>query len=130
MPFEAIYSDIQTYEHIKMQESVDENNLDDTYLAHTRDFILNEVEADIVYLQNKIIGKNHVQEDPNYRYKAWYKAKDKVVFSIDQTPKTDSGSFIIEETGEVIAYACNGVGMYDGFHAQHEGEYHAYVVQC
>jgi len=67
MPFEAIYCNPQTFEHIKMQKSVDKNNLDDTYLAHTGDFILNEVEADIVYPQNKTISKNHVQGDSHYR---------------------------------------------------------------
>jgi len=71
VPFEAIYCDPQAYQHIKMQESVGDEDLDDTYLVHTRNFILDEVESDIVYLQNKTIGQNHIQWDPYYRYKAW-----------------------------------------------------------
>ncbi|PWH84770.1 T9SS type A sorting domain-containing protein [Brumimicrobium oceani] len=126
-PFEAIYCDPQTYQHIKMQESVDDDDLDDTYLVHTRNFILDEVESDIVYLQNKTIGKNHIQWDPNYRYKAWYKAFDKVILGDTITPKTDLGPYIIEKTGEVTAYACNGVVMKPGFHTKQGSKYHAFV---
>ncbi|WP_146194215.1 T9SS type A sorting domain-containing protein [Brumimicrobium oceani] len=110
-----------------MQESVDDDDLDDTYLVHTRNFILDEVEADIVYLQNKTIGKNHIQWDPNSRYKAWYKAYDKVIIGDTITPKTNLGPFIIEKTGEVNAYACNGVVMKPGFHTQQGSKYHAFV---
>ena len=127
MPFEAIYCDPQTYEHIKMQKSVDSDNLDDTYLVHTRNFILDEVEADIVYLQNKTIGKNHIQWDTNYWYKAWYKAYDKIVFGDTVTPKTDPGPYIIEKTGEITAYACNGVVLKPGFHAQAGSKFHAFA---
>ena len=126
-PFEAIYCDPQTYEHIKMQKSVDNDNLDDTYLVHTRNFILDEVEADIVYLQNKTIGKNHIQWDTNYRYKAWYKAYDKIVFGDTVTPKTDPGPYIIEKTGEITADACNGVVLKPGFHAQAGSKFHAFA---
>ena len=67
-PFEAIYCDIYTYEHIKLQASVDENNYEDVFLVHTRNFVVNEVESDVVYLQNKTIGKNHVQYVTSYKY--------------------------------------------------------------
>src|SRR5690554_118141 len=126
-PFEAIYCDPFTAEHIKMQKSVDNDNLDDTYLVHTRNFILDEVEADIVYLQNKTIGKNHIQWDTNYRYKAWYKAYDKIVFGDTVTPKTNPGPYIIEKTGEITAYACNGVVLKPGFHAQAGSKFHAFA---
>ena len=127
-PFEAVYCDPQTYEHIKMQATINENSgMDDAYLVHTRNFILDEVEADVVYLQNKIIGKNHLNWDPNYRYKAWYKAYDKVVFGSNVTPKTDPGAYIIEPTGEITAYACNGVHLTPGFHAQNGSKFHAYT---
>ena len=126
-PFEAIYCDPQTYQHIKMQQSVDDDGLNDVYLVHIRNFILDEVEADVVYLQNKTIGKNHLNWDPNYRYKAWYKAYDKVVFGSSVTPKTDIGPYIIEPTGEITAYACNGVHLTPGFHAQNGSKFHAYT---
>jgi hypothetical protein len=126
-PFEAVYCDHQTYQHIKMQESVIEDNLEDVYLVHTRNFILNEVEADIVYLQNKSIGKNHNNWVSGYRYKAWYKAYDKVVFGSAVTPKTDVGPYIIESSGEITAYACNGVHITPGFHAQNGSKFHAYT---
>ncbi len=75
----------------------------------------------------KIIGKNHLNWDPNYRYKAWYKAYDKVVFGSNVTPKTDPGAYIIEPTGEITAYACNGVHITPGFHAQNGSKFHAYT---
>ena len=110
-----------------MQKSAGNNVDKNNHLVYTRDFILDEVESDIVYLQNKTIGKNHIQWDPNYRYKAWYKAYDQIVFSKDQSPKTDPGPFIIEKTGEVTAYACNGVVMKPGFHTKQGSKYHAFV---
>lgn len=126
-PFEAVYCDPQTYEHIKMQASIAENDgMDDVYLVHTRNFILDEVEADVVYLQNKIIGKNHLQWDPNYRYKAWYKAYDRIIFGASVTPKTDTGAYIIESSGEITAYACNGIHITPGFHTQSGSRFHAY----
>src|SRR5690606_15335455 len=70
---------------------------------------------------------NHVQWKPNYRYKAWYKAVDRVVFGDGITPKTDPGPFIIEATGEVTAYACNGVTIKPGFHTQQGSKFHAFV---
>ena len=75
----------------------------------------------------KTIGKNHLNWDPNYRYKAWYKAYDKVVFGSNVTPKTDPGAYIIEPTGEITAYACNGVHLTPGFHAQNGSKFHAYT---
>ena len=109
-----------------MSNSVLVNNLDNTHLVYLRDFILDEVEADIVYLQNKTIGKNHKQ-GVNYHYKAWYKAVDQVVFGDTVTPKTDPGPYIIEKNGEITAYACNGVVMSDGFYAQAGSKFHAYI---
>jgi hypothetical protein len=132
-PFEAIYCDPQTYEHIKLQESIaenadDANNNDPAYLAYTTEFVLNEVEADKVYLQNRIIGKNHVQWDPNYTYTAWYKAKDKLVIGMHVTPKTDPGAFVIESTGDITTYAGTEVNIKPGFHAQQGCDYHAYIA--
>ncbi len=128
-PFEAVYCDQQTYEHIKMQASVDNqhDHLNAIYLAYTRDFILDEVEASTVYLQNKVIGKNHIQWDPNYRYKAWYKATDKIVIGSSVTPKTDVGPYIIEKTGDITVYACNEVVLSPGFYAQNGASFHAFI---
>ncbi|MFA7274905.1 MAG: hypothetical protein WC044_13625 [Crocinitomicaceae bacterium] len=95
-PFEAIYCDPQTYEHIKMQASIDIDGLNDNYLVYLRNFILDEVEADIVCLQNKTIGKNH-KLDPTYKYKAWYKAYDQILIGNHVTPKTDPGDYVIEK---------------------------------
>lgn len=131
-PFEAVYCDPQTYEHIKLQESIaensgDANNNDPTYLAYTTQFILDEVEADDVYLQNKIIGKNHVQWDPNYTYTAWYKSKNKLTIGQNVTPKTDAGAYVIEATGDITTYAGKEVNIKPGFHAQQGSDFHAYI---
>lgn len=75
----------------------------------------------------KIIGKNHVNWIPNYRYKAWYKAKNKIVIGASVTPKTDIGDFIIESTGEVTVYACKEIHIPTNFHAQPGGVFHAYI---
>lgn len=130
-PFEAVYADPQTYEHIKMAETIedDENNLlSDVYLVHTRDFILNEVESDVVALQNKVIGKNHNQGISNYKYSAWYKAYDRIEIGHQVTPKTNPGDYIIESTGDITVYAQNSVHIKPGFHAQSGSDFHAYIA--
>ena len=126
-PFEAVYCDPQTYEHIKMQASVDNDSLDDTYLVYTRNFILDEVEANDVYLQNKVIGKNHVQWMP-YSYKAWYKAIHDIVVGHSVSPKTDPGDYIIEKTGDITMYACHEINLKPGFSAEAGSNFHAFVL--
>lgn len=126
-PFEAVYCDPQTYQHIKMQQSVSDDGLEDVYLVHTRNFILDEVEADVVYLQNKVIGKNHVQWDPNYRYKAWYKAYQDIVVGSNVSPKTDPGAYTIESTGDITMYACHEINLKPGFSAANGSNFHAFI---
>lgn len=126
-PFEAVFADPFTYDHIKMQESVDEYDLDDTYLVSLRNFICDEVEGLSVFLQNKVVGNNHVQTNPNYVYHAWYKARNEIVIGRQVTPKTDVGDYIIESTGDITVYAGNAVIILPGFHAQAGSEFHAYI---
>lgn len=132
-PFEAVYCDPQTYEHIKLQESISENsgdpnNNDPAYLGYITQFMLDEIEADDVYLQNKIIGKNHVQWDPNYTYTAWYKATNKLTIGMNVTPKTDSGPYVIEATGNITTYAGKEIHIKPGFHAQQGCDFHAFIA--
>jgi hypothetical protein len=127
-PFEAVYCDPQTYEHIKMQASVDENEgYLPYYLETTRDFILNETEAADVYLQNKIIGKNHNQNLAGYKYRAWYKAKNKLTIGFQVTPKTDPGDYVIEKTGDITVYAGYEVNIKPGFHSAQGSDFHAFI---
>lgn len=126
-PFEAVYCDPQTYQHIKMQESVDDDDLNDVYLVHTRNFVLDEVEADIVYLQNKVIGKNHNQWDNTYRYKAWYKAYQDIVVGTNVTPKTDPGAYTIESSGEITMYACREINLKPGFSSANGSSFHGFI---
>jgi hypothetical protein len=128
-PFEAIYCDIYTYEHIKMLASVEENGYNDVYLVHTRNLIVNEIESDVVYLQNKIIGKNHRQNDPTVKYRAWYKAYTRIEIGHLVTPKTDPGDYIIEKTGDITVYAGQSVILKPGFHAQNGSTFHAFIRQ-
>ncbi|MDF3029259.1 MAG: hypothetical protein K0S23_3566 [Fluviicola sp.] len=126
-PFEALYCDHQTYQHIKMQQSVDDDQLDDVYLVYTRNFILDEAEADVVYLQNKVIGKNHIQWNHNYRYKAWYKAYQDIVVGANVSPKTDSGPYTIESTGEITLYACHEINLKPGFSSANGSKFHGFI---
>lgn len=127
-PFEAVYADPQTYEHIKMQKSAEADQLNQDYLVHTRDFVLDEVEADVVALQNKIIGENHNQGLANYKYKAWYKAYQRIEIGNKVTPKTNPGDYIIEKTGDITVYAGKTVSIQPGFHAQAGSNFHAFIA--
>ncbi len=125
-PFEAVYADPQTYEHIKMKASVMEQDLELEYLVHLRNFILDEVEADVFALQNQVIGENHVQ-DPNYKYRAWYKAKQEIHIGHNVTPKTNPGDYIIQATGDIRVRAGNSISLKPGFHAQAGSDFHAEI---
>jgi hypothetical protein len=96
-------------------------------LITTRNFIVNVVESDIVYLQNKTIGDNHTQMDPTYRYRAWYKAFTRIEIGNLVTPKTDPGDYIIEKTGEITVYAGESVVLKPGFHAQNGSKFHVFI---
>ena len=125
--FVAIYCDPQTYEHIKLQKSIDDHqSYDDYYLVYLRNFILDEVEADIVCLQNQTIGKNHFQLS-TYKYRAWYKAYDQIRIGNLVTPKTDAGDYIIESTGDITVKAQNSISIQPGFHAQAGSDFHAFI---
>jgi hypothetical protein len=103
------------------------SGLDDVYLVHTRNFVVNEVESDVVYLQNKTIGKNHVQGVPSYKYRAWYKAYTRIEIGHLVTPKTDPGNYVIEKTGDITVYAGESVVLKPGFHAHNGSTFHAFI---
>lgn len=111
-----------------MQKSIEKeaDNLDDAFLVHTHNFILDEVEGYIVPLQNKVIGQNHVQNS-NYKYKAWYKADKELHIGYEVTPKTNKGDYIIEKTGDITVYAGEQVVMKPGFHAESGSTFHAFI---
>ncbi|MBU2019365.1 MAG: T9SS type A sorting domain-containing protein, partial [Bacteroidetes bacterium] len=126
-PFEAIYADPQTYEHIKMQESIDNDELDDTYLVYCRSFIMDEIQHDDVCLQNQTIGKNHIQNIPSYKYKAQYRAYTTITIGNLVTPKTDPGDYIIEATGDITTHAGSSISLKPGFHAQQGANFKAAI---
>jgi hypothetical protein len=126
-PFEAVYADPQTYEHIKMQESIEDDNLDDVFLVHLRNFIIDEVEADVVCLQNQVIGENHAQWLDPFRYKAWYDAKSEIRIGHKVTPKTDPGDYIIQNTGGIRVMAGDSIVIESGFHTQAGSTFHALI---
>lgn len=99
------------------------------YIITIRNFVINEVESDVVYLQNKIIGDNHTQMDPTYKYRAWYKAFTRIEIGNLVTPKTDPGDYIIEQTGDITVYAGESVVLKPGFHAQNGSTFHAFIKQ-
>ncbi|MBL4708082.1 MAG: hypothetical protein JKY48_06545, partial [Flavobacteriales bacterium] len=56
-PFEAVFADDQIYEHIRYSELGGKGIPDTPNLDSLRNFLLNEIEADVVQLQNKVIGE-------------------------------------------------------------------------
>jgi hypothetical protein len=90
-------------------------------------FLHDEIEGENFYLQNKTIGKNHVNWLPNYEYKAWYKAKKEIQIGYEVTPKTNKGDYIIEATGDVTVRAEQSISIKPGFHAQQGSDFHAQI---
>jgi hypothetical protein len=126
-PFEALYADEHTYDHIVMKKTVEEfDNTTEADLDRLRAFLISEIESFNFYLQNKIIGKNHVINS-NYEYKAWYKASGTMFIGHNVTPKTNPGDYIIEPTGNITVYANNAVVIKPGFHAENGSTFHAFI---
>ncbi|MEZ4937775.1 MAG: T9SS type A sorting domain-containing protein [Crocinitomicaceae bacterium] len=124
-PYEAVYADQQTYEHIKIEETSLPGN--DHFMDSIRNFIIREIEGNNVELQNKVIGENHTVSIPNYRYKAWYKAKDTIKIGSNVTDKTNYNEFGIKESGDITTHAGKEVYIGNGFHVESGAYWHAYV---
>jgi hypothetical protein len=90
-------------------------------------FLRDEIEGENFYLQNKTIGKNHVQWLTNFEYQAWYKAEKELHIGHEVTPKTNKGDYVIEETGNITVYAGEKVVMKPGFHAKAGSKFHAFI---
>lgn len=126
-PFEAVYADSISWDHIVMGNTLDEYlNDDQSYYGKLRDFLNDEVEGYIVSLQNKVIGQNHTL-NPSFRYKAWYKSRYQVVIGNNVTPKTDEGNYIIEKSGDITTYAGSSIIIKPGFQIKSGGTFHAYI---
>lgn len=126
-PFEAVYADQYSYDHIKMHKTVaDYEEIGELDLGRVREFMFNEVEPWNFPLQNKIIGANHVI-DPSYEYKAWYKARGAILIGNSVTPRTNPGDYIIQATGNITVYAGSAVDIKPGFHAKAGSTFHAFI---
>ena len=95
-------------------------------MGRLREFMINEVEPWNFPLQNKVIGENHVI-DPTYEYKAWYKARGAILIGNSVTPRTNSGDYIIQATGNITVYAGAAVDIKPGFHAKAGATFHAFI---
>ncbi|SEB41316.1 Por secretion system C-terminal sorting domain-containing protein [Tenacibaculum sp. MAR_2009_124] len=128
-PFEAVYADIHSWDHIVMKKTVDEyGDVTSSDFNPLVNFLVNEVEADEVALQNKVIGENHILS-PDYRYKAWYKGWKKVSFGSNITYKTDPGDYIIKKTGDITSFSGGAVTLEPGFSVEAGGTFLAYIDQ-
>lgn len=132
-PFEAIYADEITYEHIKPINTIGTLSANDPtenyakYLDSIKNFIVREVEDEMVYLQNYRLGWNHNNWTPESEYKAWYKAEKEVHLGEEITPKTDVGKYIVTDHGNLTVYAGEKVVMKPGFEARYGSYYKAYI---
>ncbi len=128
-PFEAVYADDFNWDHIVMNETLEDYlNGDQTYFDNLRVFLNDEVEGWVVPLQNKVIGQNHVQ-NPSFEYKAWYKSRYQIFIGNNVTPKTDPGDYIIENSGNITVYAGVEIVIKDGFHAKPGSTFHAFIQE-
>lgn len=87
--------------------------------------IVNEIESDVVYLQNKTIGKNHVQDVPSYKYRAWYKAYTRIVIGHLVTPTTDPGDYIVQPNADLNLHAGDLIHIKPGTHFMAGSTVHA-----
>jgi hypothetical protein len=98
-----------------------------SFLSYCRFFIMDEIQHDDVCLQNQIIGKNHTQSDPNFKYKAQHTAYHSISAGNLVSPKTDPGDYVIEKTGDIKIQAGAFIQLKPGFEVQAGGTFHAYI---
>ncbi|HEY9082323.1 MAG TPA: T9SS type A sorting domain-containing protein [Vicingaceae bacterium] len=122
-PFEAVFADNGTFRHIDMLQSI---NSSVASLPQLRQFLMDEIEADVVKLQNKVIGQNN-NISSSHVYKAWYKAEDAIHIGHSVTYKTDPGDYIIQDDGDITTHAKNEIIIKPGFHAQYGSDFHAFI---
>lgn len=133
-PFEAIYADEITYEHIKPIQTIGELNSDNPaninyakYLDSMKNFIVREVQDDIVCLQNFHLGANQETQNSNEKYKARYRAKKEIRIGREVTPKTDIGDYVVTEDGHLTVNAGEKIVKGPGFHAEYGSFFHSYI---
>ena len=122
-PFEAIYVDNEIDPHVNLSESDPANKL------QLKDFILNEVEPEVLGLQNQNFGS---QARSNYLYKGKYRAKKEIRVGDEVTNRTDIGPFTIEENAFVEMRAGQKIHLKPGFKAEYGCYYHGKIdyEQC
>lgn len=86
-----------------------------------------EIQHDDFCFQNQTIGKNHVQTNPNLRYKARYTAYTSINAGHLVSPKTDPGDYIIEKSGDIVLQAGGYISLKSGFEVQAGGTLHAFI---
>jgi hypothetical protein len=70
---------------------------------------------------------NEFNFDPNYKYRAWYKAKQEIHIGHNVTPKTNPGDYTIQATGDINVRAGKSISLKTGFHAQAGSDFHARI---
>ncbi|MGV6860239.1 MAG: T9SS type A sorting domain-containing protein [Putridiphycobacter sp.] len=126
-PFEAVYADVNTYDHIVMKSTVEDyDNVTYNDLDRLKGFLVDEVEPAIYPLQNQVVGHNHIH-DGNFEYKAWYKARQSIEIGNHVTARTEPGDYIIEATGNINVRAKESIDIKPGFHAQAGCVFHAKI---
>ncbi|AEA43641.1 T9SS type A sorting domain-containing protein [Fluviicola taffensis] len=95
-PFDAIYIDNKINPHINLQ---DDDAADSDSL---RDFLLNEIEPDYLFLQNFELGS---QARPDYTYRAKRRAKVAIYVGDSITPSTPYGPFRLAPNADLVLVA-------------------------
>jgi hypothetical protein len=100
----------------------------ETSLTHFGTLSLtDEIESDVVYLQNKAIGLNHVQNVPSYKYRAWYKAYTRIEIGNLVTPTTDPGDYIVQPNADLNLRAGDLIHIKPGTHFKAGSTVHAKI---
>jgi hypothetical protein len=89
--------------------------------------LTNEIESDVVYLQNKTIGENHIQNVPSYKYRAWYKAYTRIEIGNLVSPKTDPGNYVVEANANLQLRAGSSIIFKPGTHFKAGSTVHAKI---
>jgi hypothetical protein len=95
-PFDAVYIDNKINPHINLKDDIaaDADSL--------RDFLLNEIEPDYLFLQNFELGS---QARPDYTYRAKRRAKVAIYVGDSITPSTPFGPYKLAPNADLILVA-------------------------
>ncbi len=124
--FDALFSWNENTEHLvgNRKDPNEYAGMDSPLKSIVKNFVVEEVEPDFVFLQNLRIG---FYARPNYTYRVDYEAGNTILLGNHITQKTDFLDLVVEPNAIVDAQAVTEIHFTPGIHIKNGSDLHAYI---